>query len=649
MRTSLSILILLALTVISVSAQSHVTQVEAVALMNGSGGSAPNGTANEIDMINMLTSASGWGGPDNPQTGTTYTVLEEDAGRLLTLSNASAIAVTLPQAGTTGFEDGSWFLLKNIGAGTVTVTPTTSTIDGGATLVLLSGHWASIHSDGTNYRSLLSTEDQTATEVANDYAGGDCGAKINAALSSAGAYGVVLVDQSCGTTWTTAVVASAFQVIRFVQGGTYLLQNTVTAGHIEGTGFGAPHITGNAPTRLKQDDSQNLAFIVKVNTDAGSIRNLEIDGNKANNTGSTDAIWIDGARGVLLDSVYAHSADGHGIYVKSTTTANNDAGITKVVRSVIYDHDGDCYHSEDALDAFLSLSEFESCAYGIYLEDSGAARIEGGDIAGNTTAGLYATGTTGQLLSSFLIILGNQFGNGASNDLVIDGHDGTGYVSITNTIMANVFFGGGNRTSNTTDAIRLEDSYNNTVIGNVINSETANTYRYGIRVVDTGSTVLDTWFANRFTGTFGTGEELGKAGLTVSCNGDCNVFDMGVMGGDLYLGGGVGVTGSTLFLHAGGFELGGVTGNQFNFGQAGVSFYVALDTSGNWGVSGNYGFSSGTAYDGTFDHAITADRTWTMPDATGTVALTTGVSETCGSGLASVTIVSGIITAATCN
>jgi hypothetical protein len=168
MRTSLSILLLLALTVISVSAQSHVTQTEAVALMNGSGGSAPNGTANETDMLNMLTSAAGWGGPDNPQTGTTYTMLEEDAGRLLTLSNASAIAVTLPQAGTTGFEDGSWFLLKNIGAATVTVTPTTSTVDGGATLVLLSGQWASIHSDGTNYRSLKVLEEVPTVDFVND-------------------------------------------------------------------------------------------------------------------------------------------------------------------------------------------------------------------------------------------------------------------------------------------------------------------------------------------------------------------------------------------------------------------------------------------------------------------------------------------------
>jgi len=182
MRNILGLLTLTALLAFSASAQSHVTQAEAVALMNGSGGSAPNGTVNETDMINILTSAAGWGGPVGAQSGTTYTVLERDAGRLTTFSNASAIAVTLPQAGTTGFEDGSWFVLKNIGAGAVTVTPTTSTIDGSATLVLLSGQSAVIYSDDTNYFSRLVTDDQIASEVANTPSGNIAAVEVQAAL-----------------------------------------------------------------------------------------------------------------------------------------------------------------------------------------------------------------------------------------------------------------------------------------------------------------------------------------------------------------------------------------------------------------------------------------------------------------------------------
>lgn len=89
----------------------------------------------------------------NAQTGTTYTVLDGDRAKLLTFSNAASIAVTLPQAGlTTTFKTG-WFVdVVNLGAGTATITPTTSTINGAATLALLTGQGCRIASDGTNYQ-----------------------------------------------------------------------------------------------------------------------------------------------------------------------------------------------------------------------------------------------------------------------------------------------------------------------------------------------------------------------------------------------------------------------------------------------------------------------------------------------------------------
>lgn len=88
----------------------------------------------------------------NAQTGTTYTVVAGDNGKLVTLSNASAVAVTLPQAtGVFGIGWSSW--LHNKGAGAVTITPTTSTINGASTLVLAQGQSAVIVSDGTNYQT----------------------------------------------------------------------------------------------------------------------------------------------------------------------------------------------------------------------------------------------------------------------------------------------------------------------------------------------------------------------------------------------------------------------------------------------------------------------------------------------------------------
>lgn len=97
----------------------------------------------------------------NKQTGTTYTFLDNtpstltdpsDRGKLVTHTNGSATAYTLPQSGAAGkFLDGWWTMVQNRGAGTVTITPTTSTVDGAASLALTQNQGVFLFSDGTNY------------------------------------------------------------------------------------------------------------------------------------------------------------------------------------------------------------------------------------------------------------------------------------------------------------------------------------------------------------------------------------------------------------------------------------------------------------------------------------------------------------------
>lgn len=89
----------------------------------------------------------------NAQTGTSYTYLTTDFRKLVTHSNGSAIAGTLPQAGAS-FPAGWFMFVQNRGAGVLTITPTTSTIDGAATLVLSQNEGAIVISDGTNYFTL---------------------------------------------------------------------------------------------------------------------------------------------------------------------------------------------------------------------------------------------------------------------------------------------------------------------------------------------------------------------------------------------------------------------------------------------------------------------------------------------------------------
>ncbi len=88
----------------------------------------------------------------NAQTGTTYTIATTDAGKVITFNNAAAVAVTLPAATTTGFGPGFAFTVQNTGVGTVTITPTTSTINGAASLTIPTNYGCSVLSDGTNYQ-----------------------------------------------------------------------------------------------------------------------------------------------------------------------------------------------------------------------------------------------------------------------------------------------------------------------------------------------------------------------------------------------------------------------------------------------------------------------------------------------------------------
>jgi len=57
----------------------------------------------------------------NAQTGTTYTVQLSDFGKVITLNNASAITVTLPQTSNIATGAGFFCWLNNIGAGQVTI------------------------------------------------------------------------------------------------------------------------------------------------------------------------------------------------------------------------------------------------------------------------------------------------------------------------------------------------------------------------------------------------------------------------------------------------------------------------------------------------------------------------------------------------
>lgn len=84
--------------------------------------------------------------PINAQTGTSYTPGLSDAGKLITLDNAGAIAVTIPANASVAYDVGTSLKFAGIGAGTVTITGATGVSINGSSggSVVLDGQWAGV-------------------------------------------------------------------------------------------------------------------------------------------------------------------------------------------------------------------------------------------------------------------------------------------------------------------------------------------------------------------------------------------------------------------------------------------------------------------------------------------------------------------------
>lgn len=88
----------------------------------------------------------------NAQTGTTYTLVLADSAKLVTLSNASAITLTIPTNASVAFATGTQIILYQGGAGQVTVSGAGVDIRSQGTKTKLTGQYAvaSLIKIGTN-------------------------------------------------------------------------------------------------------------------------------------------------------------------------------------------------------------------------------------------------------------------------------------------------------------------------------------------------------------------------------------------------------------------------------------------------------------------------------------------------------------------
>src|SRR5271154_5199281 len=120
-------------------------------------GTTSTSTGSTTEVVNSFSqtviAASTVIGTVNNQTGeTTYTTLQSDYGAFILFNDASPIAVSLSGLSTSPAVALPWFTsMINSGTGTVTITPLTGLIEGGATFQLHANNAATIVYDGTNY------------------------------------------------------------------------------------------------------------------------------------------------------------------------------------------------------------------------------------------------------------------------------------------------------------------------------------------------------------------------------------------------------------------------------------------------------------------------------------------------------------------
>jgi hypothetical protein len=115
------------------------------------------GTAGQSLLVNSGATAPEWGNPlkitFNAQTGTTYTLVASDLNKLVTLSNASAITLTVPNG---VFTTGQQINIQQLGAGQVTIANDgTTTITGTGTKLRAQYSAATLICTNTNTFTLV--------------------------------------------------------------------------------------------------------------------------------------------------------------------------------------------------------------------------------------------------------------------------------------------------------------------------------------------------------------------------------------------------------------------------------------------------------------------------------------------------------------
>lgn len=303
-------------------------------------------------------------------------------GNNLAVTNNATVGGTL---GVTG--------LSTVGSSSVTGNETVGGTFGVTGLSTL----ASLTVTGNTTFSVLNANNIESVIYADQATGADCGAKINAQDVALGSNpGQIVVNRACGTTWTTAVSLGANHSLVFNQPGLFTLSAAVTMG--QGSAMsGLPNSTvGNpcdnlAGTCLRAANTSNLSALVIVSGSGVIIRNVSLDGNKANNPTGGVGLKTNLSARTKLENMWIENFPSHGWWVVSSGTSNQSA-VPKVSSSVFLNNSGDGVY-------IVGSSDF-------FAQDSNEFESNGIKASVNTSAGGVATFVSGSAWSSDASLVG---------------------------------------------------------------------------------------------------------------------------------------------------------------------------------------------------------------------------------------------------
>lgn len=153
----------------------------------------------------------------------TDTVVATDRASLIKVTNATAITATIAAAGSTGFANNFVTAIWVSGAGTYTLTPTTSTVNGLATLTIGQNQIAYIYSiDNTNYLAWL-TNVQSGTPLPADTGAANAYVVAYPGMQTLTPGSVILFTTANASTGASTLNASGTGVKNITKAGTTAL------------------------------------------------------------------------------------------------------------------------------------------------------------------------------------------------------------------------------------------------------------------------------------------------------------------------------------------------------------------------------------------------------------------------------------------